>query len=519
VEPLETEFGRKRQINQSTCNKDFSCVKGFCPSFVTVEGGTLKKTAKSKAGGGTPTSWPSLPEPLLPDVASAPGGVWGTIVAGVGGTGVITIGQLLGVAAHLEGKGIVTQDAGGLAQKGGATWSHVLIGASQEAIRTTRVGTASADLVLGCDPIVVAGKETLVRMRPGRTHVALNTNSAPTAAFVQNANWTNPGAQCVADIVKTVGVDSVGAFDADAAATQLLGDSIYTNPMMLGFAWQKGWIPLGLASLMRAIELNAVAVANNKSAFEWGRRAAVDWPAVQRALNPGQVIAFTPRQTTNLDELVNKRVAYLTDYQNAAYAQQYADVVAEVRATEASLGGDKSPLSEAVARYLFKLMAYKDEYEVARLHTDTAFLAKVQGMFEGDIRLNYHLAPPLLAKKNDRGELQKMQFGRGMQWAFRLLAPLKVLRGGPLDVFGYTQERREERALAAEYRAAIAAMLPLLTLDNREAAAAFARVPEQIRGYGHVKARHLTAARVQWAERLTEFYAPATRDRTVVNAA
>jgi indolepyruvate ferredoxin oxidoreductase len=519
VEPLETEFGRKRQINQSTCNKDFSCVKGFCPSFVTVEGGTLKKTAKSKAGGATPTSWPSLPEPLLPDVASAPGGVWGTIVAGVGGTGVITIGQLLGVAAHLEGKGIVTQDAGGLAQKGGATWSHVLIGASQEAIRTTRVGTASADLVLGCDPIVVAGKETLVRMRPGRTHVALNTNSAPTAAFVQNANWTNPGAQCVADIAKTVGMDSVGAFDADAAATQLLGDSIYTNPMMLGFAWQKGWIPLGLPSLMRAIELNAVAVANNKSAFEWGRRAAVDWPAVQRVINPGQVIAFTLRTTTNLDELVNKRVAYLTDYQNAAYAQQYADVVAQVRVKEASLGGDKLPLSEAVARYLFKLMAYKDEYEVARLHTDKAFLTKVQGMFEGDIRLNYHLAPPLLAKKNEQGELQKMRFGRGMQWAFRLLAPLKVLRGGPLDVFGYSQERREERALVVEYRAAIAGMLPLLTLDNREAATAFARVPEQIRGFGHVKARHLLAARTQWTERLAEFRAPAKQGHPAAHAA
>jgi indolepyruvate ferredoxin oxidoreductase len=519
VEPLETEFGRKRQINQSTCNKDFSCVKGFCPSFVTVEGGTLKKATKPQAGEATPSSWPSLPEPLLPDVASAPGGVWGTIVAGVGGTGVITIGQLLGVAAHLEGKGIVTQDAGGLAQKGGATWSHVLIGASQEAIRTTRVGTASADLVLGCDPIVVAGKETLVRMRPGRTHVALNTNSAPTAAFVQNANWSNPGAQCVADIAKTVGVDSVGAFDADAAATQLLGDSIYTNPMMLGFAWQKGWIPLQRASLMRAIELNAVAVANNKSAFEWGRRAAVDWPAVQRALNPGQVIAFAPRQTSNLDELVNKRVAYLTAYQNAAYAQQYADLVAQVRVKEAGLGGEKLPLSEAVARYLFKLMAYKDEYEVARLHTDTAFLTKVQGMFEGDIRLNYHLAPPLLAKKNEQGELQKMQFGRGMQWAFRLLAPLKVLRGGPLDVFGYTQERREERALLVEYRAAIAAMLPLLTLDNRDAATAFARVPEQIRGFGHVKARHLIAARVQWAQRLIAFHSPAERDSHAVHAA
>jgi indolepyruvate ferredoxin oxidoreductase len=508
VEPLETEFGRKRQINQSTCNKDFSCVKGFCPSFVTVEGGTLKKAAKPQSGEATPASWPTLPEPQLPDVASAPGGVWGTIVAGVGGTGVITIGQLLGVAAHLEGKGIVTQDAGGLAQKGGATWSHVLIGTNQDAIRTTRVGTASADLVLGCDPIVVAGKETLVRMRPGRTHVALNSNSAPTAAFVKNANWANPGAQCVADITKTVGNDWVSVFDADAVATQLLGDSIYTNPMMLGFAWQKGWIPLQWASLMRAMELNAVAVANNKAAFEWGRRAAVDWPAVQRAFNPGQVIAFTPRAATNLDELVNKRVAYLTGYQNAAYAQQYADVVAQVRVKEASLGGEKLPLSEAVARYLFKLMAYKDEYEVARLHTDTAFLGKVKGMFEGDFRLNYHLAPPLLAKRNDHGELQKMRFGGGMQLAFRLLASLKVLRGGPLDVFAYTQERREERALITEYRAAIVAMLPLLTAENHDAAAAFARVPEQIRGFGHVKARHLVAARVEWTDRLAHFYAP-----------
>jgi indolepyruvate ferredoxin oxidoreductase len=510
VEPLETEFGRKRQINQSTCNKDFSCVKGFCPSFVTVEGGTLKKAAKpaKQDASDKASNWPALPEPVLPNVAQAPGGVWGTIVAGVGGTGVITIGQLLGVAAHLEGKGIVTQDAGGLAQKGGATWSHVLIGADQDAIRTTRVGTASADLVLGCDPIVVAGKETLVRMRPGRTHVALNTNSAPTAAFVKNANWTNPGEQCVADIAKTVGETNVGAFDADAAATHFLGDSIYTNPMMLGFAWQKGWVPLQLASLMRAMELNGVAVANNKSAFEWGRRAAVDWPAVQRSLNPGQVIAFTPRQISSLDDMVNKRVAYLTAYQNAAYAQQYADFVAQVRVQEATLGGEKLPLSEAVARYLFKLMAYKDEYEVARLHTDSAFLAKVQGMFEGDFRLNYHLAPPLLAKKNDHGELQKMQFGRGMQLAFRLLAPLKVLRGGPLDVFGYTEERRQERALVVEYRAALATILPLLTVANRAAAVAFAQVPEQIRGFGHVKARHLTAARVLWTERLARFHSP-----------
>lgn len=505
VEPLETEFGRKRQINQSTCNKDFSCVKGFCPSFVTVEGGSLKKAAKSKTGDSS-SPWPALPDPVLPELATAIGGVWGTIVAGVGGTGVITIGQLLGVAAHLEGKGIVTQDAGGLAQKGGATWSHVLIGASQDAIRTTRVGMASADLVLGCDPIVVAGKETLVRMRPGRTHVALNTNSAPTAAFVKNANWANPGEQCVADIAKTVGEANLGVFNADAVATQLMGDSIYTNPMMLGYAWQKGWIPLGLASLMRAIELNAVAVANNKTAFEWGRRAAVDWPAVQRALNPGQVIAFTPRQTQSLDALVRQRVEFLNAYQSAAYAQSYADFVAKVRSVEqTAVGGDKLPLSEAVARYLFKLMAYKDEYEVARLHTDTAFRAKLEGMFEGDFKLAYHLAPPLLARKNEQGELQKMRLGGWMRPVFGVLASLKGLRGTALDVFGYTAERREERALIGEYRQAIESLLSTLGEGNRDAAAAFARVPEQIRGYGHVKARHLQATRQQWAVLLEKY--------------
>jgi len=515
VEPLETEFGRKRQINQSTCNKDFSCVKGFCPSFVTVEGGSLKKAAKAKAGPAGSAPWPALPDPQIPDVNNTPGGVWGTIVAGVGGTGVITIGQLLGVAAHLEGKGIVTQDAGGLAQKGGATWSHVLIGADQNAIRTTRVGTASADLVLGCDPIVVAGKETLVRMRPGRTHVALNSNSAPTAAFVRNANWTNPGEQCIADIAKAVGADNVGVFDADAAATHLMGDSIYTNPIMLGFAWQKGWIPLGLASLMRAIELNAVAVTNNKAAFEWGRRAAVDWPAVQRAINPGQVVAFVPRQIQSLGALIHKRAEFLTSYQNAAYAQSYTDFVNKVRVVEASaVGGDKHPLTEAVARYLFKLMAYKDEYEVARLHTDTAFRVKVESMFEGDFKLTYHLAPPLLARKNEMGELQKSRFGGWVRIAFGLLAPLKVLRGTALDVFGYTQERREERALVGEYRQAIESFLPTLCADNRDAAATFARLPEQIRGFGHVKARHLHAVRQQWAVSLAQYQQAATVKHT-----
>ncbi|MEP6969996.1 MAG: indolepyruvate ferredoxin oxidoreductase family protein, partial [Betaproteobacteria bacterium] len=430
VEPLETEFGRKRQINQSTCNKDMSCLKGFCPSFVTVEGGQLRKKARDKAL--SPFEMGPLPEPALIALDAAIGQVWGIIVAGVGGTGVITIGQLLGMAAHIEGKGIVTQDAAGLAQKGGATWSHVLIGDRQQDIRTTRVSMAAADLIIGCDPLVTAGKETMLRMREGRTHVALNSHSTPTAAFVRNGNWQNPAEACAAEIAKAVGVDGVGAFNADAAATKLLGDSIYTNPMMLGYAWQKGWIPLGHDALMRAIELNAVAVDNNKAAFAWGRRAAHDWASVEKLLTPAQVLQFKKRES--LDDIVKRRVEFLTDYQNAAYAANYQAFVRKVRDAEAPLG--KTVLAESVARYLFKLMAYKDEYEVARLHTDSAFLAKVNAMFEGDFKLNYHLAPPLLAKRNAKGELQKQKYGPAMLTGFRLLAKLKGLRGTALDVFG-----------------------------------------------------------------------------------
>jgi indolepyruvate ferredoxin oxidoreductase len=514
VEPLETEFGRKRQINQSTCNKDYSCVKGFCPSFVTVEGGQLKKKAKGQ--GPSPFELGGLPEPVLPSVEGVDGKVWGIVVAGVGGTGVITIGQLLGVAAHLEGKGIVTQDAGGLAQKGGATWSHVLIGAHQDALRTTRVSMAAADLIIGCDPIVAAAKDTVLRMRAGRTQVALNSHASPTAAFVTNANWVNPAEACVSEVVRAVGLEAVGAFNADAAATQLMGDSIYTNPMMLGYAWQKGWIPLEKTSLIRAIELNAVAVENNKTAFEWGRRAAHDGAAFEKLLNPGQVVAFIKR--SSLEDLIAKRVAFLTAYQNAAYAESYNTFVQKVRGVDESSGEKKLALTEAVARYLFKLMAYKDEYEVARLHTDGAFHAKINAMFEGDFKLNYHLAPPLLAKKNEKGELQKQQFGPVMLTAFKVLARLKGLRGAALDIFGRTDERRQERALITDYRASLDEILSVLASAQHSAqpqelqqaryqvALEVARIPEQIRGFGHVKARHLQAARQNWEGQLAQFH-------------
>jgi len=420
------------------------------------------------------------------------------VVAGVGGTGVITIGQLLGMAAHIEGKGIVTQDSAGLAQKGGATWSHVIVAGTQAEIRTTRVGIATADLIFGCDPIVTAGKETLLRMREGRTHVALNSHSTPTAAFVKNGNWQNPAEQCVAEIAQQVGQESVSTFDADRMAKELMGDTIYVNPMILGYAWQKGWVPLSRASLLRAMELNEVAVANNQMAFEWGRHAAVHPGKVMAVLQPAQVIAFKKRDT--LDERIAKRVAYLTDYQNAAYAQRYSAFVERVRQAEAPLG--KTVLTETVANNLFKLMAYKDEYEVARLHTRTGFIERIAEQFEGDFKVHYHLAPPLLAQRNDKGQLVKKKYGPGMLSGFRLLAALKGLRGTALDVFGYTEERRTERALIGEYLGIVEGLLASLTAGNHARAIEIARVPEGIKGFGHVKERNLQAARLQWQQLL-----------------
>ena len=499
VEPLETEFGRKRRINQNTCNKDYSCVKGFCPSFVTVEGGQLKKPKKEKKG--DLASLPPIPDPVLPVAESA----WGIVVGGVGGTGVITIGQLLGMAAHLEGKGVVTQDAGGLAQKGGATWSHIQIANRLEAIYTTKVDTAKADLVIGCDPIVTASPYTLATMQPGRTFVAMNSHGAPTAAFVSNPGWVFPGGNCESAVRGAVGAEGLASFDAEQVAVQLIGDSIYTNPLILGFAWQKGRVPLSYAALMRAIELNAVQVDKNKAAFEWGRRCAHDLTSVQALFKAAQVIEFVKKPS--LTEMLNKRIAFLTDYQNAAYAQTYQAFVEKVRIAETPLG--KTVLTEAVARYLFKLMAYKDEYEVARLHTDMGFLNKVNAMFEGDFKLNYHLAPPLGSPKNDKGELQKRQFGPWMLTCFKVLARLKGLRGTPFDVFGRTGERREERALISQYRASMDEVLAGLNADNHAAAVEIARIPELIKGYGHVKARHLAAARPQWGALMQTFRQPA----------
>ena len=504
VEPLETPFGRKRTINQSSCNKDTSCLKGFCPSFVEVSGGSLKKKAKGQ--GPAPADLGELPEPALPVLSDVSGQPWGILVAGVGGTGVITIGQLLGVAAHLEGKGIVTQDAAGLAQKGGATWSHVLLAARQEDILTTRVGAAAADLVLACDPLVAVQKETTERMRLGRTRVALNAHGAPTAAFVHQADWQNPADACASQVGQLVGAESLGVFDADDTATRLMGDSIYVNPMLLGYAWQRGWIPLGHAALMRAIELNGVAVEANKSAFLWGRQAAHRPAAVASAVTPAQVVSFQPRE--NLGSVLARRVEFLTAYQNAAYGERFRRVVERVAGFERD-HGDRTPLAEAVARSLFKLMAYKDEYEVARLQADTAFLARLHGMFDGEVKLHYHLAPPILGRKNAQGQPVKQRFGPWMLPAFRLLARFRFLRGTAFDPFGRTHERRTERALVGEYLDTVEELLAGLARGGDTALALdIARLPETVKGYGHVKERNLAAARQRGADLMARWRTP-----------
>ncbi|AKU22956.1 indolepyruvate ferredoxin oxidoreductase family protein [Massilia sp. NR 4-1] len=499
VEPLETELGRKRQINQSSCNKDFSCVTGFCPSFVTVEGGGLKKPKKAAAGG---ADMPALPAPVLPSTEKP----FGILVTGIGGTGVVTVGQILAVAAHVEGKGAVVLDMSGLAQKGGPVMSHVRLADKQADLHSTRVGTGSADLVIGCDQIVTASRDALSRMGEGRTYAAINSTGATTAAFVKNPDWQFPGASSQGEIVKACGAGRVDFVDAGQIATALMGDSIATNMFMLGYAFQKGHVPLSEASLMKAIELNNVSVGFNKSAFNWGRAAAHDLAAVTKLTTPAKVIEFKRNQT--LDEILAQRTELLVAYQNVAYARQYQDFVAQVRAAEEKLGGKGLRLTEAVARYLYKLMAYKDEYEVARLHSDPAFREKIASMFEGDYKLKFHLAPPLLARHDKEGHLLKQEFGPWMMKAFHVLARFKGLRGTALDVFGYTAERKMERALIGAYRQTVSALLPKLTADNLATAVAIARIPEDIRGYGHVKERHLKAAKQKEASLVASFNAP-----------
>jgi indolepyruvate ferredoxin oxidoreductase len=505
VEPLETEFGRKRAINQSTCNKDFSCLKGFCPSFVTVEGGQLRKGRRVAPAVGD--EFPAIPEAPPAPLAEP----YGVLVTGIGGTGVITIGQILGMAAHLEGKGVSVLDMSGLAQKYGAVMSHVRIAQRADQLHVARLGTGDACLIIGCDLVVTASADALDKMSAARTRAAVNATTTPTAAFVKNPDWQLPGTNLQHDVSQACGGQGVEFVPAAEIATALMGDSIATNMFMLGFAWQKGWVPLGRASIERAIELNGVAVDFNLKSFLWGRRAAVDLERVRRIAFPAEVVAIGEHFSRNLAELVERRVQHLTDYQSAAYAARYRALVERVRATEQErVGGTK--LAEAVARHYAKLLAYKDEYEVARLYADGAFTKKIANMFEGDYKVKFHLAPPLLARPDPRtGEPKKMQFGPWMMLPFRVLSRLKFLRGTALDVFGRTAERRMERALVGEYERTVQALLEGLTRDNHALAVEIASLPETIRGFGHIKAKSVEAARRKQAELMSRYGAARVR--------
>jgi indolepyruvate ferredoxin oxidoreductase len=495
VEPLETEFGRKRQINQSSCNKDFSCLNGFCPSFVTVEGGKLRKGKAAAAAGA-----PELPAPALPALAAD--GAYGIVVTGVGGTGVVTIGQLLGMAAHLEGRGVSVLDMAGLAQKGGAVFSHVQIAPTPADLFATRIAMGEADVIVGCDLIVTTSNEALSKIQPGKTRAVVNTAESPTADFVRNPNWQFGGGNLAQQVRDAIGGDGDAAFvDASGLATAIMGDAIYTNPFMLGYAWQKGWVPLAHETLLRAIELNGVAVEANQRAFEWGRAAAHDLESVRRVAFPDAAsnVVELKRFASTLEDIVARRVEFLTAYQDPAYAQRYAALVERVRRVESDRL-QSTALAEAVARNYFKLLAIKDEYEVARLHADPAFRARIAAQFEGDYKLAFHLAPPLLARPDPvTGRVKKMRFGAWMLPVFGVLAKMKFLRGGALDVFGYTAERRGERALIAEYEALVDEILTRLAADNHAVAVQLAALPDAIRGYGHVRAASETKAREQWA--------------------
>jgi indolepyruvate ferredoxin oxidoreductase len=494
--PKETEFGRKRTIDQSSCNKDYSCVKGFCPSFVSVEGGTLKKSRTGITKNNEDDGWGALPEPVLPALDQP----YNILINGIGGTGVITVGALMGMAAHLESKGASVLDMTGMSQKNGSVTSHVKIALSPAHLRAQRIATGEADLVLGCDMLTTGAQDAISKMRPGRTMTIVNLHEQPPGTFAQQADWQYPAEDVKALILESVG-SNAEFLDATKLATALMGDSIAANLFMLGFAWQRGRIPLNEASLLRAIELNGVAVPSNKKSFLWGRRAAVDLKRVERTAMPTQAIVVQMPQS--LDNVIKKRVEHLTGYQDAAYAAQYEALVSKVRAAEAALGqGNK--LSMAVAKYYAKLMAYKDEYEVARLYTDGRFVEQLQSQFEGNFSLKFNLAPPMFAKKNEKGHLVKAEYGSWVWSAFKLLAKLKGLRGSALDIFGYTEERKMERALIAEYRDMVEALLPTLNADNLAHAVELASLPEQVRGFGHVKEKNVAWFREQKAKLLAK---------------
>ncbi|MBS0334744.1 MAG: indolepyruvate ferredoxin oxidoreductase family protein, partial [Proteobacteria bacterium] len=479
VEPLNTEFGRKRKINQSSCNQDYTCLEGFCPSFITLTGAENPHRA----------AMPALTADSTPLPAFAPfEGVKNIVFTGVGGTGVTTVASILAVAAHVDGRAASVVDMTGLAQKGGAVFSHVRIGETEETVVGGRVPAASTHVLIACDLLSADGADALALYAKDRTVAVGNADFAPTADFVTDRD-VRFDAEAQGRRL-TAAVKSYDALPAQNLAVENLGDAIYANMIMLGFAWQKGEIPVSSRALYRAIRLNGVDAEANLQAFELGRKAAAD-PA-SRGKREDDVP--TP-ETLPLDDLIARRTAELTAYQNVAYAKRYADQVARVRAAEAGL--NSQALTRAVAVNLYKLMAYKDEYEVARLYTDGRFQAYRNETFKGG-KARVWLSPPLLARKGPDGRPKKMAFGGWMlDAAFPVLAKLKGLRGGPLDVFGKTAERKMERGLIADYEAGLTKLVAGLSPERLDTAVRIAAIPQKIRGFGHIKEASVGPAKAE----------------------
>ena len=495
IKPLETPLGRKRTIDQSACNKDYSCLKGFCPSFVTVRGAQVRRTASAPPGDDLPP----------PPAGAVPCNI---LVTGIGGTGVITIGALLGMAAHIEGKGCSVLDFTGMAQKNGAVTSHIRIAASPADLHAVRVSAGAADVVLGCDMTVAASPGSLSRMEPGRTRAVVNADVAPTAGFVGQPDMDMKTGPMRRALQAAAGSDGVDFVPATSLATALIGDSIATNLFLLGYAFQRGWIPVGSAAILQAIDINGTAVATSKAAFAWGRRAAQDLPAVAAQAGTAADPAAPPAPA-GLDALVADRAARLVAYQDAAYAARYGQAVARLADAERRAGADDTPVAAAAARSLYHLMAIKDDYEVARLYTDGAFQAKLAAQFDGDVTLQFHLSPPLFARRDPAtGVPRKYAFGPWMLPAFRGLAALRGLRGTMLDVFGHTAERRRERARIGEFEAVLARLAAGLAAGNAAVALEIAQLPLAIRGFGHVKERNAAVAEEEMTALLAAFEQP-----------
>lgn len=482
VIPVKTEWGTKRAIDQSSCNKDYSCVNGFCPSFVSVIGGKIRKPSVASV---TEDIFNKLPAPPTPQLTHEP---YDIFITGVGGTGVITIGALIGMAAHLESKGCSVVDMAGLAQKGGAVVSHLRISRDPDDIHATRVDAEGANLLLGFDMVVSAGHEALSKVKKGMTQVLINDHETITGHFTKDPDYVFPGQGIREDMRRAAGESHVELLDAQRLATNLMGDSIMTNLFLVGYAVQKGYIPVGAEALEEAIRLNNVAVPENIRAFRWGRLRAVDrdltekYAARSHAKDADHVLSETTQ------EIIERRAAFLEAYQDLAYADDYRDILRHVQAKESALQTDE--LSKVIAQTLYRLMAYKDEYEVARLYTDGDFQRRLNEQFEGDYQLRFHLAPPLLARRNAKGELKKMTFGPWMMSVFKILARLKRLRGTAFDVFGYSAERKKERQLIQDYKKMIDLFLEKATPETVKRIAEMAALPQKIRGFGHVKDRN-----------------------------